>query len=462
MVTAIYRRVSTTKQEEFGVSLKTQQEKLQAYCTIKNFENVKEYMDVGTGRNVERPDFQRMLLDIECGKIKNVVVLKLDRLTRSISDLDKLLRTFEAHGCSLHSATESLDTSTANGRMMVNIIGVFAQWESETISERVSVNMQSLSEKGVWMSAIPFGFDLGEDKRLIINEKEAAILREAFQLVLQGDSFTSAERKIVNKYNLDWHRNYLSRKIRHASTSGDIERNGKIIYDTHEGIVTKEEKTKLIEIMESNLTGRTFTEYTDVFRRRIECPNCGKVLSLAARKKSNGSHYHSYACNACHHAGNEFMSVSEKKMMKSFMEYMSSFTFEGKTEHAPEQDERKTEITEIKKRIKAIEAKKDKIQRAWLGDLITDVDLAEYKKEFDADLLAAEEELAKLSVEEVTIDKEEMEQMVKLFNTHFETLETLEKRQFVQEHVRRIQFKRELEKGYKKMYRVEVTNVEFF
>lgn len=224
MVTALYKRVSTAKQEEFGASLETQQEKLEAYCIIKDFENTKEYMDVGTGRNTERDDFQRMMRDIESGKIKNVVVFRLDRLTRSVSDLDKLVKKFKEYDCELHSATESLDTSTANGRMMVNIIATFAQWESETISERVSVNMNSRAEKGIWMGSVPYGFYLGEDKRLKLKEDEASILREAFNLVLNGESMISAEKIIKNQYNLKWSYNYLRRKVRQASTVGDMER----------------------------------------------------------------------------------------------------------------------------------------------------------------------------------------------------------------------------------------------
>src|SRR5699024_9648481 len=109
----------------------------------------------------ERHDFKRMVNDIRSGYIDNVVVLRLDRLTRSIIDLNNLVKLLDEFGCRLHSSTESLDTSTANGRLMVNLIGVFAQWESETISERVSLNMQSRSMQGIWQGSAPFGFYLG-------------------------------------------------------------------------------------------------------------------------------------------------------------------------------------------------------------------------------------------------------------------------------------------------------------
>src|SRR5699024_263477 len=173
MATAIYLRVSTEKQSDEGVSLHTQKERLNAYCTMKGLTNIKEYLDVGSGRTTEkRTNFNRMMEDVKEGFIDNVVIFKLDRLTRSIMDLNNLVTTLNKKDCTLHSCTENIDTSSASGRMMINLIGTFAQWESETISERVKINMQSLAEQGIWQSAIPYGFRLGEDKRLIIDEKE--------------------------------------------------------------------------------------------------------------------------------------------------------------------------------------------------------------------------------------------------------------------------------------------------
>src|SRR5690625_6049714 len=136
--------------------------------------------------------------DIKEKRITNVVILKLDRLTRSIVDINKMIKLLNENDCELHSCTENLDSSTASGRMMMNLIVTFAQWESETISERVAINMQTKAEKGIWMSSIPFGFNHSKDKRLEVNNEEANILKEAFNLVLNGMSFTarSEERRV--------------------------------------------------------------------------------------------------------------------------------------------------------------------------------------------------------------------------------------------------------------------------
>ena len=259
MATAIYMRVSTEKQEEHGVSLETQKERLNSYCIMKGLKDTKEYVDVGSGRSTDkRESFKRMIKDIKEKRITNVVILKLDRLTRSIIDLNKMIELLNENGCDLHSCTENLDSNTASGRMMMNLIGTFAQWESETISERVTINMQTKAEKGIWMSSIPFGFNHGKDKRLEVNSEEANILKEAFELVLSGMSFTAAEKKISNRYDLNWSENYLTRKLKMPSTVGDTYRNGQLYENTHQGIITKRERDKLIEILEKNKTGRRF------------------------------------------------------------------------------------------------------------------------------------------------------------------------------------------------------------
>src|SRR5699024_9038550 len=167
-------RASTEKQEGHGVSLETPKESLQIYCIMKDLKNTKEYVDVGSGGSTDkRENCKRMIKDIKEMRITTVVILKLVRLTRSIVNLTKIIKLLNENECELHSCTENLDSTTASGRMMMKLIGTFAQWESETISERVAINMQTKAEKGIWMSPIPFGFKHGKDKRLEVNNEEA-------------------------------------------------------------------------------------------------------------------------------------------------------------------------------------------------------------------------------------------------------------------------------------------------
>src|SRR5690625_5115180 len=274
MATAIYMRVSTEMQEKEGISLETQKEQLHAYCKFKGLKNIKKYTDVGSARTTNRPHFIEMMKEVEKGRISNVVIFRFDRLTRSIIDLNNLVQKLNELDCGLHSAIENIDTKTATGRMIINLIGTFAQWESETISERVTVNMMTNAKKGIWQSTVPFGFKMGKDKRLEINEKEAKILREAFDMIKDRYSLSHTEQYISNKYNLLWRENYLSRKVRTQTLIGNIERNGEIIENTHNGIISKKEQYQLLQRLEENRNGRTSNIiHNDIFRRKIKCQN---------------------------------------------------------------------------------------------------------------------------------------------------------------------------------------------
>src|SRR5690625_6793161 len=111
---------------------------------------------------------------------------------------------------------------------------------------QVKNNMETLSRQGIWQSSIPFGFYHGEDKRLKINKEESDIVKEAFDLVLEGESFSSAEDIINKRYALNWHNGYLPRKLKMPSTIGNIERNGKLYKNTNEPLMSEFEHNKQI------------------------------------------------------------------------------------------------------------------------------------------------------------------------------------------------------------------------
>src|SRR5699024_1097857 len=257
MGTAIYIRVSTERQEQDGVSLETQRQQLHAYCTFKGLDNIKEYLDVSSARRTNRDNYKRMMDDVKRGFIKDMVILKLDRLTRSIIDLNKVIEELNTLNCGLHSAVESIDSKTASGRMVINLIGTFAQWESESIAERVSINMMTNAKKGKWQSMVPFGYKLNDEQKLEICDVEAPILIEAFDMVIEGNSFSHAQKVISNKYNLNWRNNYLNRKVRTQTIIGNIERNGVITKGTHEPIITERVQQQLIQRLDENTSGRT-------------------------------------------------------------------------------------------------------------------------------------------------------------------------------------------------------------
>ena len=150
MTTAIYCRVSTEEQAREGFSINAQKEALTKYALANDWIITDYYVDDGiSGKNLdERPEVTRLIKDVKSGKIKNVLVYKLDRLTRSIRDLIYLIELFKKYQCSFNSKTEKIDTSNAVGKMFVEIIGVFAEFERENLAERVTFGYEQKTREG--------------------------------------------------------------------------------------------------------------------------------------------------------------------------------------------------------------------------------------------------------------------------------------------------------------------------
>jgi site-specific DNA recombinase len=149
MKVAAYIRVSTQMQVEDGYSLSAQRERLKAFAYSQGWEIVKFYVDEGlSAKDMDRPDLQRMLKGVREGIFDIVLVYKLDRLTRSVIDLDKLLTEFSKHDVMFKSSTEVYDTTTATGRLFIRLVASMAQWERENLGERVRFGMQEKARKG--------------------------------------------------------------------------------------------------------------------------------------------------------------------------------------------------------------------------------------------------------------------------------------------------------------------------
>ena len=160
-----YTRVSTREQAEDGVSLAMQEERVRAYCTARDWQCEQIITDAGeTGTKLTRPGLQQVIALCSSGATEGVVVLKLDRLTRSVKDLGYLIEdVFEKNGVAFTSVQDNFDTTTANGRLVLNILGTVAQWERDIISERTSLALQHKKANGQVYGQVPFGFSLGAD-----------------------------------------------------------------------------------------------------------------------------------------------------------------------------------------------------------------------------------------------------------------------------------------------------------
>src|SRR4029079_11407362 len=157
-----------------------------------------------SGGNLDRPDFKRLLRDIEHGKVDVVVVYKIDRLTRSLADFAKLVETFDARSISFVAVTQQFNTTTSMGRLTLNVLLSFAQFERELASERVRDKVAASRKKGKWTGGtVPLGYE-AKHKKLVINKNEGQTVRTIFQLYLELRSFGRLvaeldRRRIVTK-----------------------------------------------------------------------------------------------------------------------------------------------------------------------------------------------------------------------------------------------------------------------
>lgn len=259
---AVYVRKSTEKglELEFN-SLHNQEESCRSYIlsqAFNNWEYYKTYTDGGiSGGTMERPALKQMLEDIRKGLIQTVVVYKVDRLSRSIMDFHNMMKEFDKYGCSFVSITQAFDTSTSMGKLTLNMLLSFAQFEREVSSERVRDKIRASKAKGLWTGGTPkLGYDL-IDKKLVINEIEAEQVRYLFESYLKCNSLSELEQiaesknithkqwitgKGISKGGKPLKTSALHRLLHEKLYLGMIEnkRTGQAFKGQHEAIISKE------------------------------------------------------------------------------------------------------------------------------------------------------------------------------------------------------------------------------
>ena len=188
---AIYTRKSSEEglEQDFN-SLHAQREACEAFIKSQAGEGwrlIKTAYDDGglSGGTMERPALQRLLADINQGVIDVVVVYKVDRLTRSLTDFAKMVEVFDARGVSFVAVTQQFNTTTSMGRLTLNVLLSFAQFEREVTGERIRDKIAASKQKGMWMGGlVPLGYDV-IDRRLVVNQSEAETVREIFRRYLE-------------------------------------------------------------------------------------------------------------------------------------------------------------------------------------------------------------------------------------------------------------------------------------
>src|SRR4051794_14461320 len=248
---ATYTRKSTEEGlEQTFNTLDAQRDACEAYAASQRAEGwalAPDHYDDGgfSGGTLERPALRRLLADIEAGRIDVVVVYKIDRLSRSLTDFVKLIELFEKQGVTFVSVTQSFNTTTSMGRLILHILLSFAQFERDVIGERIRDKFAASRARGMWMGGtVPLGYDV-KSRKLVINEAEAAVVRCVFQgfvdvgsgtklaHVLRAAGVTTKRGKPIDKadiYKLLNNRTYV----------GEVAHKGQVYPGEHQAIISRD------------------------------------------------------------------------------------------------------------------------------------------------------------------------------------------------------------------------------
>ena len=308
MLTAIYVRVSTQEQAEHGYSIDEQQERLKKYCDVMKWTVADVYVDAGfSGASMERPALKKLLKDIQAGKIQNVVVYKLDRLSRSQKDTLYLIEDqFLKNGVDFVSMSENFDTSTPLGRAMIGILAVFAQLEREQIRERMTMGKEARAKAGKYHGSNlkPLGYDYVNGE-LVVNEYEAMQVREMFDLYVQGKTAGQVAEILAGKgyrhKHGEWTRETVKNHLTMPLYLGYIKYKGKLYKGVHEPIVDAElyEEAQAIRKRRYDAIGNIRVgAVTSYLGGILTCAHCGAPYYKSPDKNPK---YVYYACTTRSH-----------------------------------------------------------------------------------------------------------------------------------------------------------------
>ena len=286
-IAGIYIRVSTEDQAREGFSLGEQEEKLRQLCKYKDFEIFKIYKDAGiSAKNMkDRPAFQQMLEDMKAGKLNYIVAYKLDRVTRSVRDLEVLISTLEQYHCYLICDRDDVNTSTANGRFFVRMLTVLSQLEIEIVSERTKFGLNGAIKAGHIPGKVPLGYYRDADKTLKVDVATKDIVLRIFELYLESKSYQAIsnilnEEKVLSPNNKKWCDSTIDRIINNKIYMGDYERykydtdkETELFVDVVPPIITRAMWEEVQKQKEKNQRSYCRNRVY-IFFQKLVCPTC--------------------------------------------------------------------------------------------------------------------------------------------------------------------------------------------
>lgn len=371
----IYIRVSTFDQAREGFSLGEQEERLKEFCKFKRYNIYKVYQDAGiSAKNDKRPAYQEMIEDVKKGNINVIVALKLDRLTRSVYDIEKLMKFVNDYECDIDCMADESNTTTSNGRMVMRIMTSVSQNEIEKCSERTKFGMAGAIKNGHIPNRTGLGFKR-KNKKLVPDPLTKDIIVRIFDLYLEGKSHQAIaniynKEKVLGKTN--WYDSTIQKILSNELYKGDYVNGKRTKHPTYyenviEPIVSKEkwESCQYQKLRNARHYERTATY---LFTNKLKCSKYGNFLGGHATTKTNGKKYYYYKCNTCKTYFNE---IDIEKELKAFMLELAKQDDLINNYYTPFIKSKLEDKTEdYKKGIKELDKQLDRIKTAYIKGVV--------------------------------------------------------------------------------------------
>lgn len=384
-IAGLYIRVSTEDQAREGFSLPEQEKRLRAMCEYKGYEIYKVYKDAGISAKTgnKRPAFEDLLQDIKDKKCNTIVVLKLDRLTRSVYDWENIIKFLEENNAYLDCANDDINTTNANGKMISRILMSVSQQEIERTSERTKVGLSGAIKAGHIPARAPLGYK-HVDRLLVPDPLTKDIIIRIFNLYFEGCTYVKIakiynEEKVLGKTN--WRDTTILKIISNEIYKGDYvsdKRSGNSVYyeNVVEPLVSKE-LWENCQVQKKKNSRNYMRTQTYLFLQKLKCPKCGRILAGGATHKvKNDKWYFYYRCEDCKN------NIKENKIEEAIMHILNDvFEYDSVVNEfflPVLKNKLENPKDELEEGIKKLNNKKKRLKEGFVNELFT---IKEFKEE---------------------------------------------------------------------------------
>ena len=392
-VAGLYIRVSTEDQAREGFSLPEQEKRLRAMCEYKGYEIYKLYKDAGISAKTGnyRPAFEELLQDIREKKCNTIVVLKLDRLTHSVFDLEGIMRFLEENNAYLDCANEEINTTNSSGKLVARMLTSVSQNEIERTSERTKFGLVGAIKEGHIPGKNPLGYKR-DGKKLVIDPLTKDIVKRIYDLYFEGKSYSNIatifnNEEVLGKTN--WRDTGILRIISNEIYKGDFVSgktfNKPVYYENVVEPIVSRELWENCQVQKKKNQKSYMRTQTYIFLQKLKCPKCGRILAGgASHKLKSDKWYFYYRCEDCkNNIKEEVIENSVKILLADILEYdnvVNEFflpVLKSKLDNPKEQ---------LEKELKSLNNKRDRIRKAYIDELFTEEEFKQESKTIDSQI----------------------------------------------------------------------------